>query len=73
MKAWAWAWTVPDDQDSDAVENDSVLTLRKEVRFRGWTAIAHCDASTASGLVESESSQYENWLYRPSVGETVGA
>ena len=55
------------------VDNYSLLTLKKEVPFRGWTEIAEYDASTASGLVESESCACEHRIYRPGVGETVGA
>ena len=53
-KSFAGILPVPDGQDSDVVHNNSFLTLTKEVRFRGWTGIADCDASTASGLVECE-------------------
>ena len=49
VKAWAGVLTVPDGQDSGVVDNDRFLTLKKNVRFRGWTEIAECDASTASG------------------------
>ena len=72
-KAWAGVLRVRDGQDSGVVDNDVVLTLKNEVRFRGWTEIAECDTCTASGLVDCESWQDENWLYRPSVGETAGA
>ena len=71
-KALAGVSTVPDGQDSGVVDNDGFLTLKKKVRFRGWTEIAECDASTASGVVECEPWEDENWLYRPSVGETEG-
>ena len=71
-KALARVLTVPDDQDSRMVDNDRFLNLKKEVRFRGWTSIAECDASPDSGLVECELWEDENWLYRPSVGETAG-
>ena len=64
--------TVPDGEDSGMVDNNGFLTLTKEVRLRGWIEIAECDASTASGLVECEPCEDENWLYRPSVGETAG-
>ena len=53
-KALAGVLMVPDGQDSGVVDNNGFLTLKKEVRFRGWTEIAECDASTASGLVECE-------------------
>ena len=65
--------TVPDRQDSGMVDNNRFLTRKKGVRFRGWTEIAECDASTASGLVECEPREDKNCLYRPSVGETAGA
>ena len=71
-KALAGVMTVPNCQDSGVVDNNGFLTLKKQVRFRRWIEIAECDASTASGLVECEPSQDENWLYRPSVGETAG-
>ena len=71
-KALAGVLTVPDGQDSGVVDNNGFLTLKKEVRFRGRTEIAECDASTASGLVECEPWEVEHWLYRPSVGETAG-
>ena len=71
-KALAGVLTVPDGHDSGVVDNNGFLTLKKAVRFRGWTEIAECDASTASGLVECEPCEVENWLYRPSVGETAG-
>ena len=71
-KALPGVLSVPDSQDSGVVYNNGFLTLKKEVRFRGWTEIAECDASTASGLVECEPWEDENWLYRPSVGETAG-
>ena len=53
-KALAGVLTVPDGQDSGVVDNNGFLTLKKGVRFRGWTEIAEWDASTASGLVECE-------------------
>ena len=53
-KALAGVLTVPDGQDSAVVDNNGFLTLKKEVRFREWTEIAECDASTASGLGECE-------------------
>ena len=59
-KALAVVLTVPDGQDSGMVDNNGFLTLTKEVRFRGWTEIAECDASTASGLVECEPCEDEN-------------
>ena len=65
--------TVPDGQDSGVVDHSGFLTLKKGVRFRGWTEIAECDASTASGLVECEPWEDENWLYRPRVGKTADA
>ena len=71
-KALAGVLTVPDGHDSRVVDNNGFLTLKKQVRFRGWTEIAECDASTASGLVECEPCEDENWLYRPSVGATAG-
>ena len=70
--ALAGVVTVPDGQDSVVVDNNGFLTLKKELRFRGCTEIAECDASTASGLVQCEPCGDENWLYRPSVGETAG-
>ena len=72
-KALAGVLTVPDGNDSGVVDNNGFLTLKKEVRFRGWTEIAECNAGTASGLVECEPWEDEYWLYRPSVGETAGA
>ena len=54
-KAWAGVLRVRDGQDSGVVDNDVVLTLKNEVRFRGWTEIAECDTCTASGLVDCES------------------
>ena len=72
VKALAGVLTVPDGHDTGMVDNNGFFTLKKEVRFRGWTEIAECDASTASGLVEFEPWEDENWLYRPSVGETAG-
>ena len=71
-KALAVALTVPDCQDSGVVDNNGFLTMKKEVRFRGWTEIAECHASTASGLVECEPTEDEHWMYRLSVGETAG-
>ena len=71
-KALAGVLTVPDGQDSGVVDNSGFLTLKKGVPFRGCTELAACDASTASGLVECEPCEDENWLYRPSVGETAG-
>ena len=53
-KALSGVLTVPDGHDSGMVDNKGFLTLKKEVLFRGWTEIAECDASTASGLVECE-------------------
>ena len=70
--AWAGVLAVPDGRDSGVVDSDGFLTLKKEVRFRGWTAIVERDGSTASVLVECESWENENWLYRPSVDETAG-
>ena len=72
-KASAEVLTVPDGQDSAVLDNNEFLTLKKEVQFRGRNEIAECDASIASGLVECEALEYENWLHRPSVGETAGA
>ena len=71
-KALAGVLTVPDGQDSGVVDNNGFLTRKKGVRFRGWTEIAECDARTDSGLVQCEPCEDENWLYRPSVGETAG-
>ena len=71
-KALAGVLTVPDGQDSGVVDHNGFLTLNKEVRLQGWTEIAECDASTASGLVECQPWENANWLYRPSVGETAG-
>ena len=71
-KALAGVLTVPDGQDSGVVNNNGFFTRKKEVRFLGLTEIAECDPSTASGLVECEPLENENWLYRPSVGETPG-
>ena len=71
-KALAGVLTVPDGQDSGVVDHNVFLTLKKEVRFQGWTEITECDASTASGLVQCETWQDENCLYRPSVGEAAG-
>ena len=71
-KALARVLTVPDGQDSGVLDNNGFHVLKKEVRFQGWTEIAECDASAASGLVESETWEDENCLYRPSVGETAG-
>ena len=59
-KALAVVLTVPNGHDSGVVDNNGFLTLKKEVRFRGWTEIAECDASTASGLVECEPCEDEN-------------
>ena len=53
-KALAGVLTVPNGQDAGVVNINGFLTLKKEVQFRGWTEIAECDASTASGLVECE-------------------
>ena len=72
MTAWAGVLTVYDAQESGVVNNDGFLTQQKQVRFRGWTGIAECDPSTASDLVECESWEDENWLCRPSIGETAG-
>lgn len=55
------------------VGNDGYLTPKIEVRFRGWTEITPCHASTATGLVECEHRVDEEWLYRPRVSETAGA
>ena len=71
-KGLAGVLTVPDGQDSGVVDNSGFLTLKKGVRFRAWAKIPECDASTASGLVECDPCEDENWLYRPSVGETAG-
>ena len=71
-KASSEVLTVPDGLDSGMVDNKGFLTLKKDVRFRAWTEIAESDASTASGLVECEPCEDENWLYRPCVGETAG-
>ena len=58
--ALAGVLTVTDGQDSGVEDNNGFLTLKKVVRFRGWTEIAECDASTASGLVECEPCEDEN-------------
>ena len=71
-KALDGALTVPNCQDSGMKDKDGFLTLKEQVQFRGWTEIAECDACTATGLVESEPSEDQKWLYRPSVGETAG-
>ena len=71
-KAWDGVLTVPNWQDSGVTDNNRFLTLQKKVRFRGWTEMAECDASTACGLVECEPCEDENWSYRHSVGETAG-
>ena len=71
-KPCAGVLTVPDSQDSGMVDNDSALTLKKEVRFRGWTEITECYPSTASGLVECEPCEDEDWLSRPNIRKTVG-
>ena len=60
VKAAAGVLTVPDSQDSGMFDNNRFLTLKKEVRFRGWTEIVEGDASTASSLVECEPWQDEN-------------
>ena len=39
VKALAGVLTVPDGQDSGVLHNNEFLTLKKEVRFRGWTEI----------------------------------
>ena len=72
-KALAVVLTVPDRQDCGMVDNNGFLTRKKCVRFRGWTEIAECNASTASVLVECEPCEDKNCFYRPSVGETAGA
>ena len=54
-------------------DNKWYLTRKKKVRFRGWTEIVEGDTSTASGLVEYESWQDTNSLYRPGASETAGA
>ena len=59
-KALAGVLTVPDGQDSGVVDNNGCLTLKKEVRFRGWTEIPECDASPGSSQVECEPCQDEN-------------
>ena len=73
MKAAAGVLTVPDGQDSDMVDNNGFLTLKKEVPFRVCTEVAEWDASTASGLLECESWENENFVYRPGVRKTAGA
>ena len=72
-KAWAGVLTVPDCIDSGVLDNNGFLTRKREVRFQGWTDIAVCDASTASGLVQFEPCEDDNWLYRPSLSETADA
>ena len=72
-KPFARVLTVPDCQDSGMVDNDGFLTVKKEVRFRVWTEIAVCDASTVNGPGECEPCEDENWLCRAIVGETAGA
>ena len=59
-KALAEVLTVPDSEDSGVVYNSGLPTLKEGVRFRGWTEIAECNASTASGLVECEPCEDEN-------------
>ena len=73
VKAAAGVLTFPNGQDSGVVDNNRYLTLKKQVRFRGWTEIVEGDASTASGLVECVPWEDENCLSRPSVRETAGA
>ena len=73
VKAVAGVLTVPDGQDSAVVDNNRYLTLKKDVRFRGWTKIVEGDASSASGLVQCEAWEDEHWLCRPSASETAGA
>ena len=73
VKAAAVVLTVPDDQHSSVVDNDGCLCLKKKVRFEEWTEIVQRNASMASGLVECERWEDENWLYRPSASETAGA
>ena len=72
-KALGGILQVPDGRDTGVVNNDVCLTLKKEVRFRGWTDIVDCDTSTTSGLVVCDAWEDTNWLYRPSVGETASA
>ena len=50
-KGLALVLMVPDYQDWGVVDNDGFLMQKKQVRFREWTEIVECDASTASGLV----------------------
>ena len=73
VKPAAGELMVPNSQDSVVLNNDGYLTLKKKVRFRGWTEIVERDTRTATGLVESESSTDEKWLYRPRASETDGA
>ena len=72
-KAAGGVFTVPNGQDSGVVDNDRYLTLKKTVRFRGWTEIVEGDCRTASSLVECVPWEDENCLYRPSASKTAGA
>ena len=64
---------VPNSHDSVVVDNDGYFTLKRKVRFRGWTEIVERDTRTVTGLVESESCADENWVFRPRASETASA
>ena len=73
MQAAAVVLTVPDGQGSGVVDNDAYLPRKKKVLFRGLIELVDSDASPASCLVEWESCEDDNWIYRPSASETAGA
>lgn len=54
--------TVPDGQDTGMVDNDRLITLEEQVRYQGRTEILASVHSTASGLVQGKSYEYEHGL-----------
>ena len=54
------------------VDNNRFLTWKKVVRVRGCTKIVAGNASLASSLMEWETCEHENGLYRPSASEIAG-